>query len=959
MIRLVIFLLFFPVCHALAGVGEPFHLTVKDGLPSSTVYHAMQDSKGFMWFCTETGVCRYDGKRFQNFTINSGLADNENFRCYEDRKGRIWFLSYNGKLSYYANGHTYNPSNTPWLSYPISDGALLSCMEDKYGNLWVVNSRNEVLKVHGETVEKCIMDFHSYQNVMLNKTLFEDKGVVKKYALDTVGNVHLVDLLSMKTTTVGKIADLIRRDFSFDAGTGTKNRYVVFDKGILVTQGNRYSSIVSERYGIRSNMLSCYVEDSCVWIGTGDGLYWLNKSGTVYKKLDGHVVTSLQRDKDKGLWVTTLGNGVYLFPMHMHRTYDISAASAHSVVLLDDSVHTVVSGHANGSMVFTAEGSGDTFYVSTPRYSRILDVITLQGKDSLLICADDGVYYYNRHSNRIYPVGVRNYKNYAKYANSLWLVTPRSIEVLGNRRYAIRPAISGRMTALSVISDTEFYVGTTLGLYKRDHHKYKLLLPDTLLKAGIKDIKQIQGYIWVATHGNGIFIVRSDTLLRHISVAGEEAGSDFCEKIYDDTTGYIWIITSSGISVFDRNTIVLYRNISGTSGLVPGDLRAIYTDEQYVYAASVEGVRKIDKSTLLETEIPPQIYITGFGKGDEYTIDPGSRIEYPYFDGTVSISFISISFGDEKGIIYEYKFNNENEWHRTASNDLRFVSLKPGTHILQFRSRKHNSDWSVPVMFTIDVKPLFIQSVWFKILMAPVVLCLAYFLFMKRLAYLKKQEQKKNEADKLIAEWQSKALSCQMNPHFIFNSLNTIQQFILISDDEQGLSYIGEFATLMRQILEQSKNVDISINEEIDFLTRYLHLEQVRYDNRFTYKIEIDKSLRSEDIRIPPVMLQPLLENAIKHGVSSINGGEVQLRLRKNRHYLLGIIEDNGKGFRPDREAENRASGKRQSSALKILEARLKLTLNAEGKSGSIAIINKKEVYGTAGTIVEVTIPIL
>ena len=121
------------------------HLTVKDGLLNSTVYYAMQDSSGFMWFCTETGVSRYDGTKFENFTLNEGLADNVIFKCYEDSKGRIWFLSYSGKLSYYLKGNIYSGSNTPWLNYPLSGAFLLSSIEEKNGTVWISTSLGDVL----------------------------------------------------------------------------------------------------------------------------------------------------------------------------------------------------------------------------------------------------------------------------------------------------------------------------------------------------------------------------------------------------------------------------------------------------------------------------------------------------------------------------------------------------------------------------------------------------------------------------------------------------------------------------------------------------------------------------------------------------------------------------------------------------------------------------------------------
>ena len=178
---------------AFHSYASDVHFTVKNGLPNSTVYFAMQDSKDFIWFCTATGVSRYDGRKFENFTMSEGLADNEIFRCIEDSKGRIWFLSYNGKLSFFYKGKMHNPQNTPWLSYDNTGAFLLNAIEDKKENLWFTTSLGFIIKITNCTLTKYKPSFtgKQFNNAYISSFIFLENDSVKKFAQDKLDIVFI------------------------------------------------------------------------------------------------------------------------------------------------------------------------------------------------------------------------------------------------------------------------------------------------------------------------------------------------------------------------------------------------------------------------------------------------------------------------------------------------------------------------------------------------------------------------------------------------------------------------------------------------------------------------------------------------------------------------------------------------------------------------------------------------
>ncbi len=211
-----------------------------------------------------------------------------------------------------------------------------------------------------------------------------------------------------------------------------------------------------------------------------------------------------------------------------------------------------------------------------------------------------------------------------------------------------------------------------------------------------------------------------------------------------------------------------------------------------------------------------------------------------------------------------------------------------------------------------------------------------------------------------ISDLESKALTYQMNPHFIFNSLNTVQQFILEKEEEQGLNYLTDFSMLMRQILENSRKPSITLFEELDFLERYLQLERIRFSNSFDYFINVHAEISKHEIKIPPVFIQPLLENAIKHGIRSIKGkGIIRMEISVRGDFLICIIEDNGTGIYAEKRERSVFSEKKESTALKVIEERLKLTRNNYGETGKMMIKDKSESSGQTGTLIEIHIPIL
>jgi tetratricopeptide (TPR) repeat protein len=213
----------------------------------------------------------------------------------------------------------------------------------------------------------------------------------------------------------------------------------------------------------------------------------------------------------------------------------------------------------------------------------------------------------------------------------------------------------------------------------------------------------------------------------------------------------------------------------------------------------------------------------------------------------------------------------------------------------------------------------------------------------------------KRKANRLLA---LQHLRTQMNPHFIFNSLNSINSFIARNDERSANKYLSEFSRLMRAVLENSKHEFVSMSSELDILKLYLDLEHLRFSDKFEYTFEFDPELMSEEIMIPPMLVQPYIENSIWHGLRyKDDKGHLKVSFRKKNDYILCVVEDDGIGRKKSAELKTRnQQEKRQSTALKNIDERLRIINEVHHLDLKVRIVDIDE-NGRTGTRVEVMIP--
>jgi sensor histidine kinase YesM len=329
----------------------------------------------------------------------------------------------------------------------------------------------------------------------------------------------------------------------------------------------------------------------------------------------------------------------------------------------------------------------------------------------------------------------------------------------------------------------------------------------------------------------------------------------------------------------------------------------------------------------------------------------------------LSFEFAALNYTAPQKNQYAYKLEGaDKDWVYSGSRrQATYSNLSGGDYIFHVKASNNDGVWNeAGKSIFIYIAPPFWNTWWFRTLVIGTIFFIVYLFYRRRIAHIRKEEQKKTAFNKQLAQIEMKALKAQMNPHFIFNCMNSINSYILENDKKKASDYLTKFSTLIRLILENSDKQKINLDDELAMLKTYLQLEQNRLDNKFDYHIDVDASIKTTAFEIPPLILQPFIENAVWHGVvHKTERGKINISIRKEPNRLICIIEDNGIGRTKAGLLREQQLIKHQSMGMKVTEDRIRILnqLNLERPSVNITDLFT-ESNEPSGTRVEIVIPV-
>ena len=973
---------------------------MNEGLSQSQVYSMCEDKRGYLWMATRGGgACRFDGKTFVSFTEENGLINNY-VRCiYEDKSGNLWFGTDEG-LSKYDGEKFTNYSEQQGIP-----GRIINVIaEDGKGNILLGTEEGGMAFFDGIKY----IAYSKKEGLSDNKVhcFYTDK--TKKLWIGTENGASCFDGKQFinYTTHNGLPGNIIYGITEDNAGNLW---FTTYGGGVSCFDGKKFNNY-TVKDGLCNNTVFCIInsQDGNLWFGTAIGASRFNcrdhtfKTFTDKEGLCGNVIMCMLKDSSGNIWLGSSGGGISRFDSErfIHFNEESGKIGAWVYAVMQDSDGAMWFGSSNGG-VTKYDGKVYINYSEKQGFTKAkIKCIYESGNHTMWFgTVGEGIYYYDGKTFKRLSKKDGLCANYVNAITSdkqgnIWIVTssggiccydPAAKKFLS---YEYTGSLgSDRIFSLCFDNENNLwaatqYAGVSKIIFdnKDSHHATIIKYKDADIdKTTVRSILISDEKLFFGTAGKGIVILDG----KNSFVIGKKDGisSDNIYSLIADNSGNLWTGTEKGIDKIEfdsKNKIKRVKHYGKAEGFtgVETSQNAVCKDANgNLWFGTIDGVTKYNPAEDHAYSISPKTHITGirlffekieqteYGDSNAKWYPVPQKLQLPYDKNNLSFDFVGVSLRNPEKVYYKWKMDDyDNDWSpKTELQTATYSNLLPGNYIFRIKSCNEDGIWnSNEQTFEFTILAPFWQTWWFRSLIFVIALSLIAGVFSWRVKYIKRQnkiERNHLELQKNIAELEQKALRLQMNPHFIFNALNSIQGFISGNEPAEAKRHLAKFSKLMRQILESSRKQFISIKEETTILCNYLDLEKLSSGSKFSYSVAVDENIDAEKIAIPPMIIQPFVENAVQHGIRQKEDGRITIKFSLQEKFIACEITDNGTGIKESLRKKEMDSTQHQSAGIEVTEERLKLLTGKTNYSPVEFIdLSDKDINGT-GTTVHIRLP--
>ena len=949
------------LCNVSEFSGQQYffkNFSVEQGLSQSEVGDIVQDQSGRLFLRTvSSGIDVFDGEQFSRITREDGLLTSFVTKLYKDRNEQIWLASTLGLNRYRKDSVLAFP-----FDHKIGSVESVFSMLDSKENGLLIGTNKGLIQFKDyefEIIDSTLLRVFSmieYQGSLFlgtEKGLYEfnDGTVKRKYEKDIPSEQQI---LAMCQDQMGALI------LGTQKGIYTLKDEVILFKRITKSPNN---SVISAL---------CTFDNTLVLGTNGDGLAILYPNGheefiDESMGLSDNYIWSLMEDDEHNIWIGTSGAGIDLYSEDQFRIFSTEDGLQNDIVydIIEDDLGRIWFGIIQGGIsIYDGE-----------------KIESFNEKDGL---SHRTIRCFHKEGEKIY-IGTEN--GLSIYENGLFRDVSEKYGLKDNAIFDIHRSKDG---TLWFACKGERYYGPNGGVMSfKDGIRKAYKKEDGLGSENVFHIhERTNGELWFGTD-DGIFVFNDHSFSRLHADFNGECNSTVI-SIAEDYLGNIWIGTIGGLAHFDGKSITCFDNLhaytnksifflenKGDSSLWIGSsegleelsipyfykhnkLRTVFYNDQNGFFGSecnqnavykdsqgnwwfgtIKAAIKYNPNEDKVRAIKPNIDLTKISlNGNEtawkklgFKLDSlngmPENLELAYDQNDLLIEYQGVYLKDPDALTYRFKLDglNNNNWSDYSDQKSIFYSnLLPGDYC--FYANVLNQDTglsSTSSPFYFSIKPAFWQTKLFQIALVLGVLILFALFIQRRMNNIRAKEKTKQDFQTRLHEVEMKALRAQMNPHFIFNSLNSINHFIIKNEKELASEYLTKFSRLIRQVLQNSKEKLVTLEEELNALNLYVELESLRFQNKFDYSVI--SNLKSTHFRLPPLLLQPFVENAIWHGLLHLKErkGKLKLELNQEDNELEIIISDNGIGRKRSKAIKSKNAIKKKSLGLKINSDRLKL----------------------------------
>jgi len=925
------------------------HYGLRDGLPSNLVYCCIQDHNGLIWLGTDKGLVCFDGIRFHSYGMKDGLPDPEVINIQEDSQGRIWLSCFRKSPSYFLKGRFYTGKNDSLLAQIIQESASNIIFEDTDSSIWIANRGRFVYKVTDQDVSK--YDFK------LGVTRFDrtadgfwslGTAIIKKQNLNgTWDSVFTINerpsLFTLKGANMHK--DHILYAFS--------NRLVLLHwaNGKMTEIDRRSKPIGRVSLDQNGDFWVCSTESGATHFeNTGKNL---NHSSTY---LPDKKVTMMMEDRQQTRWFCTMDDGIYALPKNAPITYRCrdSSYSNNIMALASDPEGGILFGDDEGNVVrLSASGMEKKAYSSITGYNRVRRIIVLPD-NSRWIATDEGLIC-DQNGRIIQTKIFTNPKDILQQNGKMWYGSSSRLGAVDMATFDTATFAKRRYTALGMDAEGIIWAGGIEGVYaQRDHFTEKQGVAFPALQGRIIAIQSAgPGRLWVVTPEYGLLRLGvKEGLVTDLEIVNKRLKKPIenIQAIYTEPGGRLWMATNQGVYGLDDHWNVLHFDTH--QGLADNDVNAVLVQNDTLWAATVAGLTCIalkssqatyDFASLvsglryrLDNRPVDSSFIASFHQTGDITLPADAvyvelklaGLDYRnrgnlQFECVQTVQLLPFPYWTPGNLLQTLrtKLFGKKDTLTAEAGALNFgVHLAPGRYQIQvtgysvggIRSNK-------PDFITLVMRPHWYETIWFWITIWSLLALALRRIYRARIAF--------RELVSSASELQLQALQAQMNPHFVGNSINAIQQFFYPPDPAKASEYIALFTRLLRQTMLFSEHNFITLREELQYDLDYLKMIHLRFGERFRFEIAGAEQI-PDTLPFPAMLLQPILENATLHGLAPEGISRLCVEFSYSTGGILTCtICDNGVGINEMLRRKMESPVERKSKGMEILAKKVK-TIN-------------------------------
>jgi hypothetical protein len=893
-------------------------------LGTNTVYRLLEDPYGFIWMVSDKGILIFNGKSFTTIKIPGNEQEIVSICRYENT---LYATTFTGRL-YTINMLTLAAKEIALPAAVINESTPFTIMNTINDKLYLAKNIGAFLILDLKNEHKLILE--SSSDYFFRYILYGDLGTtITNTPLDSSLNKYRVKVTGNKIYVKDAIYEIWNRQLKTFYTTGKENQKLKTVYSYLQDNNDLYVGFLQSGGLVKYNN---YNSNS-----------HFNKSHSILPNVE---VGEILKDRNGNIWVSTLHDGVFIFlkdgenikkisSKHKFYSNDVWYVKYKNKVLNIGYKQLIVDQFKNGT--FYKRWIGDT----TVNFNPV--ALFHNYRDKTIIFGVSSTYF----NSIVNPPGILSaaFKDQYFHNGKLYASTPGGFINLSEKlNLAFHTKGILKFSSIFILPDSNLLYGGPTGLYL-NHTPTKIKDRVTKVRAYNKDI--------LACSDNGLYIKRGE---RYFHITEKQGLLDNqCIQIEYYGDKYYKLLTKTGLAYIDTGTCavagVLNSQSLGNNTVihnfdVENDTIWLATDKG-IYALNEQFLLTQDKNSILAYLYPEKLN----NRSLRYT---QKHFETQYNNTKLVKMLVEVLDFSPKEYSISYQVENNSiitEKSQVINNSFVVTTPEPGNYTIKVFVSRGRGYIDKTLTYLLKITPLWYQTSWARLLFTLSIVIVLWFTIRFTIRYIIKEKEKRLKEKYAILQLQSQAFFTQLNPHFIFNALTPLQSHILKNEKIESLEYLDRFSSLMRDILKNSDKIETDLEKELDFIKKYVTIQQIRFSPCFVFKLHVHPFIDPENISIPAMMFQPIIENAIEHGVKNMGASgkitvDIAPAIVSGKDCIQIYISDNGPGV-----TENIL---KEGHALYILQKRIQ---TLQKKDGIIASLTHEAGQNGIGTTFKLLLP--